>query len=94
MNCATIHKKFFQQVTRPNCQTPGTPAQESFYIGDLDGIRLNVTHRFMNSDDWDKGDINDATALDTPFEIIMVDCFGVPYIEVGRRRFTQLQSRY
>ena len=22
MNCATIHKKFFQQVTRPNCQTP------------------------------------------------------------------------
>ena len=74
--------------------TNGTPTQESFYIGDLDGIRLNVTHRFMNSEDWDKGDINDATALDTPFEIIMVDCFGVPYIEVGRRRFTQLQSRY
>ena len=24
MNCATIHKKFFQQVTRPNCQTPVT----------------------------------------------------------------------
>ena len=32
MNCATIHKKFFQQVTRPNCQTPDRPTFEDYTL--------------------------------------------------------------
>ena len=38
MNCATIHKKFFQQVTRPNCQTPDEPHQPLQHV---DHIKRN-----------------------------------------------------
>ena len=37
MNCATIHKKFFQQVTRPNCQTP-----ENIKLQEGDTLTLHI----------------------------------------------------
>ena len=43
MNCATIHKKFFQQVTRPNCQTPVT---SDGYTVEPDGRVVAVPYKY------------------------------------------------
>ncbi len=72
----------------------GRAAQEEYYIGELDGIHLNVTHRFNDFNDWDNENMQAATALEEPFEITMVDCLIFPYIETGRRVFHQVQQEY
>ncbi len=72
----------------------GRPAQEEYYIGELDGIHLNVTQRFNDFNDWDTENIQAATALEEPFEITMVDCFVFPYIRIGKRVFRQVEQEY
>ncbi|MDE5870351.1 MAG: hypothetical protein K2H22_00175 [Muribaculaceae bacterium] len=69
----------------------GTPAQESYFLGELDGIHINVTHSTRDFDAWMKGDFSTATALDEPFEITLVDAIVFPYVRTKRRVFNQMQ---
>lgn len=69
----------------------GTPAQESYFLGELDGIRINVTHSTSDFDAWMKGDFSTATALDEPFEMTLVDAVVFPYVRTKRRVFHQMQ---
>lgn len=69
----------------------GTPAQETYYLGELDGIRINVTHSTRDFDAWTKGDFSTATALEEPFEITLVDAIVFPYVRTNRRVFHQMQ---
>ncbi len=68
----------------------GSPAQEQYYAGDLDGIKLNVSHSFSDYTAWEEGKMESATPLDKPFEITMVDCLGAqPFIQIGNKVFYQ-----
>lgn len=66
----------------------GSPAQEQYFIGELDGIKLNVTHR-CDYTACENCDLQEASVLDKPFEIILVDGIVAPYIKVGKKIYNQ-----
>lgn len=72
----------------------GAPAQDLYFVGDLEGIYINVTHAFNDYTEWEEGKMEETTPLDKPFKLTLVEAMDTPYIRIGERVFQQSEQKY